>query len=153
MTPLASYALRRLAQAVPVALLIVLGNFILLKTVPGDLVDVLAGESRRCAHPEYMAMLRTQFGLDQPDYAQFAAYFAILHLDLGFSFRHNMPVSQLILDRLPATLLLMTTSILWPLCSGWSSGHCPPATATASSTMRSRSSPRSLSPRRCSGSA
>ena len=112
MTPLASYALRRLAQAVPVALLIVLGNFLLLKTVPGDLVDVLAGESG-AASPEYMQMLRTQFGLDQPDYAQFAAYFRqILHLNLGYSFRHNMPVSQLILDRLPATLLLMTTSIL-----------------------------------------
>lgn len=118
MPPLAGYALRRLAQIAPVALLIVLGNFVLLKLVPGDLVDVLAGESG-AASPEYMAMLRAQFGLDQPAYLQFLAYLRqIAGFDLAFSFRHNMPVAQLILDRLPATLLLLGTALLLAVLFG-----------------------------------
>lgn len=112
MAPLVRYSLGRLAQALPVAALIVLGNFLLLKTVPGDLVDVMAGESG-AGSAEYMALLRARFGLDQPDWAQFLAYVGqILRFDLGFSFRHNMPVADLILGRLPATLLLIGTSVL-----------------------------------------
>lgn len=88
-----------------------LGNFILLKAIPGDLVDVIAGEGG-AASPEYMDMLRAQFGLDRPDWAQFLAYVRQLgHFDLGYSFRHNMPISQLILDRLPATLLLIGAAV------------------------------------------
>ena len=118
MSPLASYTLRRLAQTVPVIALIMLGNFLLLKAVPGDLVDVIAGEGG-AASQEYMDMLRAQFGLDRPDWVQFLSYAAQLaHFDLGYSFRHNMPVSQLILDRLPATLLLIGTSIALAVGAG-----------------------------------
>jgi peptide/nickel transport system permease protein len=105
------YAALRLLQAIPVALLIVAGNFVLLKIVPGDLVDVMAGESG-AATPEYMALLRGQFGLDQPAIVQFGHYLGrLLQLDLGFSFRNNASVATLIAGRLPATLLLLLTSI------------------------------------------
>ncbi|MCU4181837.1 ABC transporter permease [Bosea sp. BH3] len=105
------YILKRLAQAVPVVLAIVAVNFILLKLIPGDLADVIAGEGGS-ATPEYVAMLKQQFGLDQPDYVQFYRYLvSMLSLNLGYSFRYNMSVLTLIWDRLPATLLLLLTSI------------------------------------------
>jgi peptide/nickel transport system permease protein len=102
---------RRLVQAVPTVLLIAVVNFAVLHLTPGDIVDVLAGEAG-AATPEYVAMLRERFGLDRPLAAQLASYvWGVLKLDLGFSFRHNMPVARLIADRLPATLILMTVSI------------------------------------------
>ena len=106
------YAGRRLAQAVPIVLGIVVMNFLLLQLAPGDAADVLAGEAGS-ATPEYMAMLRERFGLDQPVWLQLLIYVKnILALDLGFSFRHNMPVLELIMERLWPTLLLMGTTLL-----------------------------------------
>lgn len=111
MPPLAKYIARRLAQVLPIALAITLASYLLLRMAPGDLVDVMAGESGS-ATPEYMEDLRRQFSLDKPGYLLFWNYLVNLaHFDLGFSFRHGMPVASLILDRLPATLLLMLSGI------------------------------------------
>ncbi|MCI0546329.1 MAG: ABC transporter permease [Candidatus Rokubacteria bacterium] len=108
---IARFLARRLAQAVPTVLLIVVVNFLVLHLTPGDIVDVLAGEAG-AATPEYVAMLRERFGLDRPVALQLASYVGgMARLDLGFSFRHNTTVARLIVDRLPATLLLMTVSI------------------------------------------
>jgi peptide/nickel transport system permease protein len=105
------YLLRRLAQAVPIVLGIAVFNFALLHLAPGDAADVLAGEAGG-ATPEYVQQLRSRFGLDQPLPVQLGRYLLnVARLDLGFSFRHNMPVSELILARLPATLLLMVSAI------------------------------------------
>ncbi len=105
------YAGRRLAQAVPVVLAMVVFNFALLHLAPGDAADVLAGESGS-ATPEFMAQLRAEFGLDRPLPVQLGFYLRqVLSLDLGFSFRHKLPVLDLILSRLPATLVLMGTAI------------------------------------------
>src|SRR5207244_1672451 len=102
---------RRLAQAVPTVLLISIVSFLVLQLTPGDIVDVLAGEAG-AATPEYVKMLRERFGLDQPVPVQLGRYVAgLLRLDLGYSFRHNTTVFQLIVGRLPATLLLMSVSI------------------------------------------
>ena len=101
----------RLPQVLPVVLGIALLNFLILQLAPGDVVDVLAGEAG-AATPEYMAALRSQFGLDQPMHVQLGRYlWNVLTLDLGYSFRQNMPVLDLILDRLPATLLLMALAL------------------------------------------
>jgi peptide/nickel transport system permease protein len=106
------YALKRLLQAVPTILVIVCLNFALLQLAPGDAADVLAGEAGS-ATPEYMAQLRQRFGLDQPIYVQLAVYLKqVLTFDLGHSFRHGMPVSELIISRLGPTLLLMVTVFL-----------------------------------------
>ena len=105
------YILRRLFQAIPVLLGIAIVNFLLLQLAPGDAADVLAGESGS-ATPEYMEMLRKNFGLDKSIPEQLLIYIKNLFLfDLGFSFRHNMDVLEIILDRLGATLLLMTTTL------------------------------------------
>lgn len=108
----ANFVLRRLLQAIPILLAIVVINFLLLKLAPGDAVDVMAGEAGS-ATPEYMAQLRAQFGLDQPLPVQLVNYVAKLAQgDFGWSFRHERPVIDLILDRLGPTLLLMGATIV-----------------------------------------
>lgn len=115
---LGSFLRRRLLQVLPVVLGIALLNFLVLRLAPGDIVDVLAGEAG-AATPESMAALRAQFGLDQSAGNQLWSYLARLaQLDLGFSYRQNMPVLELILDRLPPTLLLMGLALLIALIVG-----------------------------------
>ena len=98
------YVSRRLLQGIPIILAIVVLNFFLLNMADGDAVDVLAGEAGS-ATPEYMAELRAKFGLDQPLPVQLAVYLKnVLSLDLGYSFRHDMPVAKLIVDRFWPTL-------------------------------------------------
>ncbi|BAI74564.1 peptide/nickel transport system permease protein (plasmid) [Azospirillum sp. B510] len=117
-----TYLRRSAAQLVFVLLGIALINFFLLHLAPGDAAQVLAGESG-AATPEYMEALRRQFGLDQPLYIQFLRYLGnLLTFDLGYSFRQSLPVSELILQRLPATLLLMGTAIGFALVAGCSLG-------------------------------
>ncbi len=90
------YVVKRLLQAIPIVLAIVVLNFFLLQLAEGDAVDVLAGEAGS-ATPEYMAELRAKFGLDQPLPVQLAIYLKnVMTFDLGYSFRHEMPVSELI---------------------------------------------------------
>ena len=111
-TKIIRYVSRRVFQGVPIILAIIIINFFLLNLAEGDAVDVLAGEAGS-ATPEYMAQLRAKFGLDQPLPVQLLVYLKnVLALDLGYSFRHDMPVSDLIFDRFFATGLLMTCTIL-----------------------------------------
>lgn len=106
------YVLKRLLHAVPVVIAIVVINFFLLHMAEGDAADVLAGEAGS-ATPEYMEQLREKFGLDKPLPVQLAIYLKnVVTFDLGYSFRHDMPVSQLVLDRFIPTLLLMVSTIL-----------------------------------------
>ena len=106
------YVVRRLLQAMPVVLGVVVLNFLLLQLAPGDAATVLAGEAGG-APLEYIQQLRERFGLDQPVLVQLGLYVKnILVLDLGYSFRNASPVLPLILARLWPTLLLMGTTLL-----------------------------------------
>jgi peptide/nickel transport system permease protein len=106
------YVVRRLVLAIPTILTIVFLNFAMLHLAPGDAADVLAGEAGS-ATPEYMAQLRQKFGLDQQFHIQLIAYLKrVMMLDLGYSFRHGMTVSELIFARLGPTLLLMLTALV-----------------------------------------
>jgi peptide/nickel transport system permease protein len=108
---LARYALRRAGQAVLIVFGILLCNFVLLNLAPGDAAEVLAGESGT-ADAGYVEALRRQFGLDVPLQQRLLNYLLrLLHLDLGWSFRHGTSIATLILERLPATLLLMGASL------------------------------------------
>ena len=116
------YPVRRLLQAVPLVAVIAVMNFFWLRLAPGDLADVMAGEAG-AATPEYLAALRHQFGTDQPLGLQFLAYIErIVHLDLGYSFRYNESVLQLITGRLPATALLMISALVIALVLGCLAG-------------------------------
>lgn len=109
---------RRLLLMVTTLFLVIVVCFSLLKAAPGDLADAIAGDVGS-ASPEFMAALRHQYGLDQPVLVQFAHYLAhISVLDFGYSFRNGMPVFELILSRLPATLLLTVTAIAFALVAG-----------------------------------
>jgi peptide/nickel transport system permease protein len=119
---LAVFLLRRIAQALPTLLGVVLVNFCLIHLAPGDAVDVLAGEAG-AASPEHLARLRQQFGLDASLPVQLAQYLMRLaQLDLGYSFRNQAPVLDLILGRVPATLLLMGVSFTAALGLGIATG-------------------------------
>lgn len=111
MSPRARFWIRRLLQSAITILFIASLNFCLLYLAPGDLADVLAGEAG-AATPEFMQQLRESYGLDQPFLVQLWNYLTrIGQLDFGFSFRQNAPVLQVLLEHLPATLLLMCASL------------------------------------------
>ncbi|WP_425068007.1 ABC transporter permease [Reyranella sp.] len=118
MLPRVRYLLGRLLQVAPVAFLIILANFFLLRLAPGDLADVMAGEAG-AATPEFMAALRQQFGADQPVLVQLVNYYQrILSFDLGYSFRNGADVTSLIVARLPATALLVGVSLFLAVVLG-----------------------------------
>jgi peptide/nickel transport system permease protein len=102
---------RRLAQLVPVLLAIATLNFLLLHMAPGDAADIIAGQAGH-ATPEFVAELRREFGLDKPLHEQYLIYLGKLAtLDLGYSTLYQLPVADLILERLPATLWLMIPAL------------------------------------------
>lgn len=104
--------------AVPTVLGVAILNFLLLQLTPGDAADVMAGESG-AATAETLAALRTRFGLDLSVLEQLQAYLGNLaHFSLGFSPRYNMPVMELIGQRLPSTLLLMGLALAIALSLG-----------------------------------
>ncbi len=105
------FVLRRLLQVIPVVLAIAALNFLLLHLAPGDAADIIAAQSGG-ASADFVAELRRSFGLDQPLYVQFFIYIGrLLTFDLGYSNVQQRPVFDLIVDRMPATLLLMLVSI------------------------------------------
>jgi peptide/nickel transport system permease protein len=102
------YIIRRLLQMVPTIFAIMLINFFVIHMAPGDPARVMAGEM---AHPDNVEAIRVAFGLDKPLWEQLVIYITKLFRgDLGFSFNYLTPVSELILDRLPQTILLMTVA-------------------------------------------
>ncbi len=109
---------RPLARTLPTVAGVVLLNFVLLQLVPGDAVDAMVAEAGS-ASAETTALLRHRFGLDQSSLAQLGDYVGhLLHLSLGYSPRYDMPVLDLILTRLPNTLLLMSLALFVSLAVG-----------------------------------
>jgi len=119
MTRRIAASLKRTAiHAGPTVLGIIVLDFLLLQLMPGDAADVIASESG-VATAETMAALRERFGLDQPVVSQLMNFLGHLaHFDLGFSPRYNMPVLDMIMTRLPNTLLLMVTALSFALLLG-----------------------------------
>ena len=115
---LISFLIARLGKAFIVIFGVVVFNFLLIRLAPGDPASIMAGEAAS-ADPAYLEQLRVQFGFDQPLWMQLWLYVkGIFQLDLGFSYRNNLPVLDLILDRLPATLLLMAFAFIFSLLVG-----------------------------------
>jgi len=102
----------RLLQGLGLVLAVVVLNFVLVHAAPGDPVETIAGASGGMS-PELMAQLRTQYGLDKPLPVQLGVYLSqVVQGDLGFSYYFNLPVSQMIAERVPATLLLVVSAVL-----------------------------------------
>ena len=105
-----TFILRRLIATIPVMGVVALFVFLLLHLSPGDPATVIAGDY---ASPADIARIRAQLGLDQPLYIQFTNWLAQLSRgDLGISIFSNLPVSQLILQRVEPTLSLALLTLL-----------------------------------------
>jgi len=108
---------RRLVQAIPVILAIAVLAFLIVHLAPGDPVNILLGEYG--STPEFREQIRRHYGLDQPVLVQLGIYFSrVFRGDLGFSLYFNQPVLELIAQRLPATVLLMTTQLIFAVVTG-----------------------------------
>lgn len=101
---------RRVAQSVIVLLGVTLVVFTLIHLVPGDPVRIGLGTR---FDPATYAALRHRAGLDQPLVQQYFTYLThALTGDLGVSFQTGQPVTQILLQRLPATLSLAITGLI-----------------------------------------
>ncbi|HBY95742.1 MAG: ABC transporter permease [Ardenticatenaceae bacterium] len=102
------YILQRFTHMIPVLFGVTLAVFLMLRLVPGDPATIILGER---ATDERIANLRHNLGLDQPVTVQYALFLGrMLRGDLGTSLLHRMPISQLILERLPVTIMLVLYS-------------------------------------------
>jgi peptide/nickel transport system permease protein len=111
-----AYVAGRLLQAIPVVLLTSIFVFVFIRFVPGDPAVTMAGQR---ATPEQVAALRHNFGLDQPIVVQYVTWINRLATgDFGTSYATNRPVSQLIMQRVPATAHLAVGALLVMLLFG-----------------------------------
>ena len=109
---------RRVFYALALLLAVIIFNFILLSMVPGDIAETIAGESGG-ASAEVMAEIRASYGLDQPFHVQLFTYVSkVLQGDLGKSYYFNIPVTDLILERVGPTLLLVVTALILAIFVG-----------------------------------
>ena len=108
-----SYILRRLILMIPVAFLVTVGVFMLIHLSPGDPALIILGEDRS---PEAIAEVHRELGLDKPLYVQYVIWLGrAVHGDLGRSITTQEPVLTAITERLPATLELGITALIWSL--------------------------------------
>lgn len=97
---------RRLVGSIFVLAIVIIGTFFLLEAAPGDAVDAYIVSTGGDAG--MIELLRQRWGLDQSALTRLANYvWALLHLDLGWSVAFSRPIRDVILERLPNTLLLM----------------------------------------------
>lgn len=114
------FLIRRLLQSVWLILLLITLNFMLIHLAPGDPVHLLAGQS---GDEQYFEFMREKFGLDQPLAAQLRYYLSsVARGDFGYSLAYQQPVLNLVLSRVPATLLLMATALLVAVTGGLALG-------------------------------
>lgn len=109
---------RRLASSVPTLLLLLAGLFVLLQFAPGDTVDAMMAQMGG-GDAGTAADLRRHYGLEGSTAARLLDYlWRLVRLDLGFSAIYNKPVATVILERLPATLLLMLSALSFAFVGG-----------------------------------
>ena len=107
---------RRLLQAIPVLFGISIITFILIYYLPADPARMYAGPS---ATVETVARIRHELGLDLPLWDQYGHYMQrVLRGDLGFSYRKQLPVTDLLLSRIPYTLALIFGGVFVELLIG-----------------------------------
>jgi peptide/nickel transport system permease protein len=111
-----AYSVRRLGLSVFVVLGVSVAVFMMLRLVPGDPVTVILSQG---ATAQDRARLEHDLGLDRPVYEQYGIYAErAVQGDLGRSIRLRQPVTELILQRLPATLELAVASLVLATAAG-----------------------------------
>src|SRR6476659_297 len=116
MPRLASYILRRILALLPQLVAISFVTFVIARMLPGDPVSLILGPM---STPEARANLASEMHLDQPFLVQYYYYVnALLHGDFGRAWSTSNPVLSDLLARFPATLELITYSLLLALVVG-----------------------------------
>jgi peptide/nickel transport system permease protein len=112
-----SYIVHRLMIMIPTLLAISLVIFIIIQLPPGDYFSAYIAELQsqgEAADLQKINFLREQYGFDKPMWQQYLYWVAgLLHGDLGYSFEFNMPVSQVVGDRLFLTFVVCFCSIIF----------------------------------------
>lgn len=107
---MAGYLVRRCLQAVPLLLGIALLSFLLLQAIPGGPSAAYRGMANVSGAD--LARLERELGLDQPPWVQFGSWLSrFIQGDWGTSFVARRPVLEMIMERLPNTLLLMAAAL------------------------------------------
>ncbi|CAI2528367.1 Glutathione transport system permease protein gsiC [Serratia ficaria] len=102
--------LRRIGSGLLTLLIVSALVFLITSMLPGDAAQMILGQS---ATPETVAALRQQLGLDQPLIMRYFSWLAgMFQGDFGTSFASNLPVTQLVAQRIPATFQLAATTTL-----------------------------------------
>ncbi len=105
------YLLKKFMQAMITIFIVLIFNYFLFRVMPGDPIRVLIRNPRISV--DALAEIRAQFGLDLPWYTQFIYYLKdLLHGNLGSSFYYREPVLNIIMERVPATLILVGTGTI-----------------------------------------
>ena len=100
----------RIMYAGILLLAVIILNFGMMHLAPGDVADSIS-QSMGGADEEVLNEIRATYGLDRPFIVQLGSYIGkVIRFDLGYSFFYTQPVSQLIFQKLPATLLLVLTA-------------------------------------------
>ncbi len=105
-----AYIIRRLLATIPVMAIVAFFVFSLLYLTPGDPAAVIAGD---IATADDIARIHAKLGLDEPFLWRFGGWlWGVLHGDLGISIFTNLPVSQLIGQRLEPTVALTLVTLV-----------------------------------------
>jgi peptide/nickel transport system permease protein len=111
-----TYAVKRVGLAVLILVTVMLAMYAMVFLVPGDPASVALGPR---ASPALKAALAERMGLDQPVHVQVASFFAAaLRGDLGHDVWSNRPVTEMILETFPQTLLLGAVAMGWAVAAG-----------------------------------
>jgi len=111
------YVLKRLAVMIPTLVVISFIIFVIIQLPPGDYLETHIAELEsqgESVDPEKIEFLRRQYGLDQPFMVQYAGWVGgFFYGDWGYSFEHDLPVREVIGDRLFLTILVSIATILF----------------------------------------
>lgn len=111
-------AARRLLLSIPTLFIILIGLFLLLQLAPGDTVDAMVAQMGG-GDPAMIQQMREFYGLDASIPVQLGNYlWRLLSFDFGYSAIYAKPVLDVILERLPATLLLMISALSFAFAVG-----------------------------------
>jgi len=112
-----TYLARRLFVMIPTLIIISVLVFVIIQLPPGDFLTTYLNELQaqgEAVDPAKIEFLKRQYGLDQPIYIQYAEWaWGLLQGDLGFSFEYNLPVTDVVGDRLWLSLVLNFSTVLF----------------------------------------
>lgn len=118
-----AYILRRIAQAIPIALLTSLVVFLMLHLAPGDPVTMILGAQSRDLSEEDFARVRETLGLNKPLLVQYIDWLGgIVRGDFGDSYYMRRDIFGLIVERMQSTSLLALGAIIFALPIGLGAG-------------------------------